>query len=252
MFDLDIQQRIAFIGLSRPKARNAVPLGEWKALAGLVVEAAASGARAIVLRSLVRDVFCGGADIAEFGDFAAPDRQSDLRLAMAQALGTLRDVPIPTFAAIDGGCFGAGVALAIACDIRIAGKNARFGVPPSRLGITYPQVDIARLTALVGPGQAARLFLVGDPIDADEAVRIGLVEIRDDQPIGRAELLAARIASSGAPSSLRLLKRSIALAEAGCAADPDMDAAFDGAFGSADLVEGLVAFREKRPPAFGR
>ena len=252
MFELDIQQRIAFIGLSRPKARNAVPLDEWNALAGLVGEAIASGARAIVLRSLVRDVFCGGADIAEFADFAEPARQADLRLAMAHALGTVRDVPIPTFAAIDGGCFGAGVALAIACDIRIAGKNARFGVPPSRLGITYPQVDIARLTALVGPGQAARLFLVGDPIDADEAARIGLVEIRDDQPIGRAEILAARIAASGAPSSLRLLKRSIALAEAGCAADADMDAAFDAAFGSVDLVEGLAAFREKRSPAFGQ
>ncbi|WP_157216950.1 enoyl-CoA hydratase/isomerase family protein [Flavisphingomonas formosensis] len=250
MFTLDIQRRIATIGLSRPETRNAVPLRSWAKLAECVGEAAASGARALLVRSLVPGIFCGGADIAEFAGFADPARQADLRLAMAEGLGALRDIAIPSFAVIDGGCFGAGVALALACDMRIAGKGARFGVPPSRLGITYPQADIARLTALVGPGQAARLFLIGDQIDADEALRIGLVEMMETAPDERAEALALRISLSNAPTSLRLLKRSIALAEAGVARDAGMDAAFDAAFGSQDLAEGLAAFREKRSPVF--
>ena len=251
MFTFEIRQRIAIIGLRRPEARNAVPLRCWRVLAEHVRQAETAKARALVVRSDVPGVFCGGADLGEFAGLADPGRGSELRLAMAEGLGALRATPLPTFAAIEGGCFGAGVALAIACDMRIAGPAARFSVPPARLGITYPHADIARLTALVGPGQAARLFLIGDQIDGAEALRIGLVEMTDERPAERAELLAERIALGNAPASLRLLKRSITLAEAGEGSDAAMDAAFDAAFGSPDLAEGLAAFREKRPPVFG-
>jgi len=252
MFTYEIRDRTAVIALSRPEARNAVPVAGWALLAEHVNAAERAGARVLILRSDVAGTFCGGADIAEFAGFADPARQSELRLAMAHGLGALRNAPFPTFAAIDGGCFGGGVALAIACDMRIASVSARFGVPPARLGITYPQADIARLTALVGPGQAARLFLIGDQIAGDEALRIGLVEMVDERPAERAAALAERIALGNAPTSLRLLKRSIALAEAGKASDAGMDAAFDAAFGSQDLAEGLAAFRDKRSPVFGR
>src|SRR3546814_14262073 len=95
---------------------------------------------------------------------------------MARSLTALKQLPIATIAAIDGGCFGAGVALALACDIRIAGKHAVFGITPAKLGILYPPSDVARLRALVGDGQAARLLFSGMTIKGESARQIGLVE----------------------------------------------------------------------------
>ena len=95
---------------------------------------------------------------------------------MRAALDALRDLPIPTIASIEGPCYGAGVALAMACDLRIAGRGARFAITPAKIGISYPQEDVHRLVALVGPGQAARLLFTAETIDGAEAERIGLVE----------------------------------------------------------------------------
>src|SRR3546814_7034307 len=89
-------------------------------------------------------------------DLADPALRSLFRQEMARSLTALTQLPIATIAAIDGGCFGAGVALALACDIRLAGKHAVFGITPAKHGILYPPSDVARLRALVGDGQAPR------------------------------------------------------------------------------------------------
>jgi enoyl-CoA hydratase/carnithine racemase len=139
---------------------------------------------------------------------------------MRGALEPLAGLPMPVIAAIDGDCFGAGVALALAADLRIAGPRAVFAVTPAKLGITYPQEDVARLVALVRPGQAARLLYGAARIDAAEAARIGLVEILADDAAGQAH-------------------------------DPALDALFDAGFAGGDFREGLDAFRARRAPRFG-
>jgi enoyl-CoA hydratase/carnithine racemase len=193
-------------------------------------------------------MFCSGSDIREIAALADDAaRRAPFRQAMRAALEPLAHLPMPVIAAIDGDCFGAGVALALAADVRVAGPRAVFAITPAKLGITYPQEDIARLAALVGPGQAARLLFAAQPIDADEAARIGLVEIRKDDAAAEALALAQAMAAQS-PASLRALKRALALAPMGH--DPALDQAFDTAFAGADFREGLAAFREKRAPRF--
>jgi enoyl-CoA hydratase len=131
---------------------------------------------------------------------------------------------MPTIAAIEGGCYGAGVALALACDIRVAGEDARFAVTPAKLGIGYPRQDVARLVRQVGRGHAARLLFTACAIDADEALAIGLVEARGD-----ARAVAETIASY-APEAVGLLKRTLDHPE-----DARLDLAFEAALRSADV-----------------
>ena len=137
---------------------------------------AASDVRLLVVTG-AGDAFCAGADLGDFaamrGDEAAVAR---FREDMRAALDALRALAIPTIAVIEGPCYGAGVALAMACDIRMARLGARFAITPAKIGIAFPQEDVHRLVALVGPGQAARLLFTAETIDGDEAKRIGLVD----------------------------------------------------------------------------
>jgi enoyl-CoA hydratase/carnithine racemase len=245
MFDLTLDGAIARLRLDRPEARNAIPAHGWADLARRCAEAASSGARLLILAG-TREAFCAGADLADFPAFAA-DRTTAtaFRLVMRKGLDSLRDLPIATIAAIEGPCYGAGVALAMACDIRVAGEGARFAITPAKFGISYPQEDVARLVALVGPGQASRLLLGGGSIDAAEAARIGLVELaQPDADPAVAELAAAILANSR--ESVAVLKRAVRLAGDGAARDEEQDRRFDALFGSGDFRERLAALRPRR------
>lgn len=217
MIRLEQADGIATITLDRGGARNAIPVAGWHALAAAAK--AVDNATLLVLRS-ADSVFSAGADLDELAALAdAPDRRAPFRTAMRAGIDALAALPMPTVAMIDGGCFGAAVALVLACDLRIAGAGARFAIPPARLGIGYPAEDIARLVRQVGRGQAARLLFTAMPIDADEALRIGLVEVVGIDP--------AEIAAND-PAALRALKAAIVHPDA-----PGHAAAFDAGFGSA-------------------
>ena len=157
MFHLTRDGDVARLVLDRPEARNAIPAAGWAELAAL--RSKRPEMRGSLLVSGAGGAFCAGADLADFprfrGDEAARFR---FRQDMRAALDRLRDLPIPTVALIEGPCYGAGVALAMACDLRVAAADARFAITPAKLGISYPQEDVHRLVALVGPGQAARLL----------------------------------------------------------------------------------------------
>src|SRR4051794_27599105 len=192
MFALDLSGPVARLTLGRPEARNAIPQSGWRELAARVREAEASAARALVLAGSPA-AFCAGADLRDFPALQRdPAARADFRAAMREGLDGLAAATMPTIAAIEGPCYGAGVALALACDLRLAGPGARFAITPARFGISYPQEDVARLVALVGPGQASRLLLTALPIDAAEAARIGLVEIHSaDVQAALDEIVAA-------------------------------------------------------------
>ncbi|MDB5687050.1 MAG: enoyl-CoA hydratase [Rhizorhabdus sp.] len=243
MFQIDSVGRIARISIARPEARNAIPIARWQDLASAIAEVGRSDARALILRSAVTGIFCAGADISDLAALRDdPAFRRHFRMVMGQAIEALAALPIATIAAIDGGCFGAGVALAIACDLRVAGEGARFGITPAKLGISYPATDVARLKLLIGPGQAARLLYSAATIDAAEAKTIGLVEQHAAHAEQAAQALAETIAGN-APSSIRSLKRTLA-------GDPAADDLFEDAFGGCDFAEGLAAFGERRSPEF--
>lgn len=197
----------------------------------------------MILCSAVPSIFSSGADIGEFAMLQAdPALRPRFREAMRQGIEAVAALPMPVIAAIDGGCFGAGVALALAADLRIGGDDAVFAVTPARLGIGYPQEDVARLTALVGRGRAAGMLFGAQRMYADAAERAGLVEVRAASAIEAAGELAGVIAGN-APGAVRLLKRTLR-------GGSGLDAQFDDAFGGAEFAEGLAAFQEKRSPCF--
>lgn len=237
MFRLDLDDSgLARLTLDRPERRNAIPRESWLALAERIGET--ESARLLVVTG-AGGAFCAGADLA---DFPMDAEAAAFRIAMRAALDRLRDLAIPTIARIEGACYGAGVALAMACDMRLAAPGATFAITPAKIGISYPQEDVHRLVELVGAGQAARLLFTGLSVDAGEAARIGLVE-----RVADAEQMAAVIDAilANGPDSLVTLKRAIRLAAEGRRADGGQDAAFDALLGGDELARRLEALRRK-------
>lgn len=238
-----LDRHIAALTLDRVAARNALPVAAWRQLADTCAEIAASDADVLIVRSGEAGIFSAGADITEFAAFSDdPAAAAGFRETMRIGIEALATLPIPTIAAIDGGCYGAAVALALACDIRVAGTEARFAVTPAKLGISYPGEDVERLIAQVGRGQASRLLFTGQPINAEEAARIGLVEILAAAAEDEAQGLAAAIAGN-ASETVALLKRTLA-----DPADPGHAAAFDSAFAGPAFAAAFAAFRNRKRP----
>lgn len=240
MIHLTRDGAIATIALARPEAMNAMPTAAWERLAE--VAAGVGDARVVILRSDVPGIFSAGADVREFEQLQRDAAlRTGFRKAMRAGIEGIAAIPVPVIAVIEGGCFGAAVALTLAADIRIAGNLAEFAVTPARLGIGYPKEDVVRLVAQVGRGMASMLLFTGDKLRADEARKIGLVELDGRKPMEIADGLAASIAGC-APGAVRLLKRTIAGVGA------DLDQAFEDAFGGSEFAEGLAAFGERRRP----
>ena len=242
MFDLSYEGPIARLRLLRPEARNAIPVHGWAELAAKAEEAVADGTRVLILSGVPGGVFSAGADISDFDDFLADAAaRTRFRKAIRHGLDSLRSLPVPTIALVEGACYGAGAALAMACDIRVAGPAAQFAITPAKLGISYPQEDVHRLVSLVGEGQAARLLFTAASIDAEEAQRIGLVELL----AADADALAAQIAAND-PESLQTLKAGLQIASDGTSRDDGQDAAFEDLLGSEALAARLAAHRSRK------
>lgn len=234
-----LHDHIAILTLDRGGARNAIPTAGWEALAVTAREIAVSDARAVILRSAMPGVFSAGADLAEFRRLTEePALRIRFREAMAAGIEAVAALPVPVICAVDGGCFGAAVALTLACDIVLAGDQAVFATTPAKLGLTYPGGDVARLKARVGEGQAGLMLFTGARIDADEAARIGLAQRRVPHAQPAAHELAHAIAANvpGAVAALKTVLR-----------DPGgtgHQQTFDDAFGSDAFRERLGAFLE--------
>lgn len=240
MIALRREGAVATIALDRPAARNAISGAGWNELARIARSVADDDCAAVVLRSDAPGVFSAGADLGEMAALATDEAaRAQFRTTMRAAIDGVAAIPVPVIAAIDGGCYGAGVALMLACDVAVAGDGARFATTPAKLGIGYPGADVARLISRVGRGQASRMLFSAAPVDAGEAREIGLVDVRVPDAATAARDLALRIAANSV-AALRLLKRTLA--------DPAhaaADAEFDAAFGGADFAERLAAFRAR-------
>src|SRR5262245_13309508 len=195
--------------------------------------------------------FVAGSDIAEFEGRTVVDQFTASR--GESAYSATASFGKPLIAAINGFCLGGGCELALACDVRIAATTARLGQPEVNLGLIPGGGGTQRLARLVGVGQAFKLIYSGETIDAEEALRIGLVEevVAPDELMPRARALAVAIARKS-PVTLRLIKEAIqASLETPLAEGLRLETSLFGvAFASEDKREGVRAFLEKRPPAF--
>ncbi|WP_433544799.1 enoyl-CoA hydratase/isomerase family protein [Streptomyces sp. CA-294286] len=234
---------VATVVISNPAKRNAMTAGMWQALPGLLAALAADpGVRALVLTGR-GDTFCAGADISTLrGPGSADGTPQELAVRAEEALAAF---PKPTLAAVRGYCVGGGSQLAAACDLRFAEEGARFGVTPAKLGIVYPSSSTRRLTALVGPSTAKYLLFSGELIDAERALRTGLVD----------EVLPSGALDKRVAEFTRVLVSRAQLTQAAAKefADgrTDRDAYWaEQARGSGDTAEGVAAFLERRAPHF--
>ncbi len=243
----------AWLTFNRPGKRNALNLAVWHSLPRLLQQAQArSQTRAIVVRGAGGN-FAAGADIEEF-DTVFAGREATLAYGadMAAATAAIEAVPLPVIAMVEGLCIGAGVAVALACDLRLAAANARFAVTPAKLGLIYSLADTRRLTDAVGFSAAKDLLFTGRMIDAPRAAQIGLIDdvfepsALESSVVQRAQWIAD--ASSWSVEKAKAVVRKIA---GGATADDEEACAwFADAVETADFSEGLDAFKTRRKPEF--
>ena len=240
--------------LNRTAKANALTQQMWEELPQLIEYAQRQpGARALVLRSATDDVFCAGADVAEYrANAGGVDWGLANHQRVTRATNALADCTLATIARIAGPCAGGAVGLATACDFRMCSRDSLFSIPPARLGLVYPQADTARLVDLIGPSAAKRLLLTAARVDAPWAERVGLVDevVHLEDLDAAVDQLVAQI-GAGAPVSIRAMKRTIGLALAGLQSEnAETEELLVTALQHPDHAEGTAAFLERRAPRF--
>jgi enoyl-CoA hydratase len=250
VIEFTVDGRVGVATIDRTERRNALDAEHCDQLRGALDEH--RDLLAVVVTG-AGSAFCAGADLGtRFSDGGGRGADT-FRPAFEQVLDTIVDYPAPVIAAIHGPAIGAGMQLAVACDIRVAGPDARLAIPGGRLGILLSPTNITRLAVLVGQGAARDFLLTGRSVDAREAVTVGLVQRMADDPLHAARELAQEIEGL-APLTVQGHKRALNLVAGAATVDADARAEVEAleraAFESRDLEEGMAAFAEKRPPRF--
>jgi enoyl-CoA hydratase len=251
---LAIDDRIAILRLSDPTRRNAMSLTMREECVAALRELERSGeADAVVITGDGDKAFSAGADLDELAQRTIASEVStraQLRRELPRLLEGLR---LPTLAAINGYCLGAGLELALACTLRIAADTAKLGLPEVNLGVIPGSGGTQRLARLVGLGRAMELVTLGEAIDAQEAWRIGLVNriCPTDELLPTALELCRRWQAKG-PVSLMLARDAVLRSvDADLATGLDYEnKLFALAIASGERDLGIAAFREKRKPKF--
>jgi len=245
---------VVTVVLHRPERHNAINLVMWQALARLMPALAADDSvDVVVFRGPPGGLFSAGADISEFTALrSTPDTATAYGDAVLAGEGAVTAFPRPTVALVEGFAIGGGSQIALACDLRICEPGSRFGITPAKLGIVYGLSSTARLVDQVGRAWASYLLFTGDLIDAETALRTGLVH-----EVVAADALDRRVAeptatlSSRARVSLTGAKALLGRVSAGrLEEDDEVRAIYAESLHSPEYAEGVAAFLAKRLPEF--
>ncbi len=246
-------EAVARLTISNPSKRNALDHEILDAITATVPRLD----RGIEVRCLIitgeDPVFSAGYDI---GDIPAESFETDAEALVAHpftaALDAIEDFPWPTVAALNGHCLGGALEMAVTCDLRISAPGAKLGMPPAKLGLIYGHTGLIRFIRTIGLPRTRELFFTGDMLSADRAEQIGLVnrviEAGFDE---EATAFAARVAAN-APLSMKGNKQAIGLIVENPVLSEEQVAELvalrESCFTSADFLEGITAFGEKRKP----
>jgi enoyl-CoA hydratase len=246
---------LGWLIVNRPQVKNALNFEAWRAIVAAMDELNADpDVRVIIMRGITADSFISGADISEFPSHRANAEQARAyRDAPGNATNALSQSPKPVLAMIAGICIGGGLQVALSCDVRIAARGTRFGIPAARLGLAYPLEGVLSLSQIAGPANARDILMSARIFDAEEAFAMGLI----NRLVEPAELesvvrdYATRMASN-APLTMATAKATIreGLKDAEVRDAKKIAAMVSQCFDSEDYREGVKAFLEKRRPNF--
>ena len=246
---LEVENGIALLTINRPKALNALNSETLAELNACLAELENNDdVKVVILTGSGEKSFVAGADISEMVN-ATPAEGRKMGLLAREAFGRLENMPQVTIAAVNGFALGGGCEISMSCDIRVASENAKFAQPECGLGILPGFGGTQRLPRLVGKGRAKELIFTCDMISADEAFRMGLANhvVPQAELIDYCKAMAGRIMKNG-PYAVALAKQAI-----NTGSDIDLDSGlkleanlFGLSFSTADKMEGMTAFLEKR------
>jgi enoyl-CoA hydratase/carnithine racemase len=244
---------IAYVTLNRPKVLNALSHRTWEDLRTAFVDARDDAAvRGVILTGAGDKAFIAGADISELANLTAVEAEESSRFGQ-EVLTLVENLGKPVIAAINGFALGGGCETAMACTIRVASENAKFGQPEVKLGLLPGGGGTQRLPRLIGKGRALQIILTGEMISAQEAYRIGLVNevVPAAEVITRAEAILKQIfanAPLAVKYSLEAVNKGLETSQAEGQA---LEASFFGlCAGTEDKKEGTQAFLQRRAPQF--
>jgi enoyl-CoA hydratase/carnithine racemase len=246
---MTLRDGVAELVFDRPEARNAMTWAMYEQLAAACDAISADASvRVALLRGAGGKAFVAGTDIAQFQSFKSGEDGIDYEGRIDAGIDQLSRLPVPTVALVDGWCVGGGLAIATACDFRIATPDAKFAVPIARtLGNCLSLTNVARLQAAFGAQRVRRLLMLAEAIGTDEALACGYLQAvaARDEVEAQARALCAQLAAL-APVTQQVSKdalRRLAVHDL-----PDGADLVRRTYGSDDFREGVSAFVEKRPP----
>ena len=250
---VETENSVCTLTLNRPEKRNSLTRETLKLLRDEVRWLAKNpDVRCLVITGAGNKAFCSGYDIGAISgeEYDGGDHP------LAEAMEAVKNHPLPVIAMINGHAFGAGLELAVSCDVRVCTDDAKLAVPPAKLGVTYGYEGIRKLLALAGPGLTREMFLTGNPIDAERAEEKGLVShVVKREDLAEFTYSLARGISENAPLSMISLKKTINILEAGKPLSREEEELILSLARkvreSEDSEEGKKAFAEKRKPVFG-
>lgn len=240
---------LAIITIKRPQKRNALTANMWNELSEIGKKVLENPKNKVVLLRGYGENFTAGSDIKEFHEMTLEEAENSF-VSMEKAIFTFENLPIPTIGIINGPAMGAGLELALACDIRIGTEKARLGIPVGRLGITLNNKFAARLVNLIGPSLTKDLVYTGRILRAEEAHRLGMLNyLVEEDNLDRYAIKMGKLVAAQSPASLLAIKRSVAEC---INSAPVLWEGSTPFVDPHDFPEGCAAFVEKRIPRFVR
>ena len=248
---LKVEDGIAWVRFDRPTARNAMTWAMYESLMAICERLESDPAvRVACLRGAGGEAFVAGTDIAQFREFRDGEDGVAYERRIDDCIARLAGLPLPTVAVLEGWTVGGGLAIAAACDLRIATPATRLGVPIARtLGNCLSAANVARLVAAFGRPRVQRMLLLAELLEAQEARACGwLLDVVAPEAIDAAALQLCQRVTALAPVTQRVSKQ---LLERLLQQDlPEAEDLIRSCYGSADFREGVQAFVEKRPPVW--